>query len=644
MRISVALVHHANQYLITNGYDNREGLTAVLGSPGSGAGLAAVLEIHRQLQIPLNLHISGTLLEAIAWHQPEFLHYVRELLAEGWVELVGSCYGQNIMRFFSAEYNLQQLNEELALYESQLGIDPCQVKTFWPPERVWETKRIAPVLRDARLRNDGYRHVILDDRLLVSTRNPTLSRTEYDESRPWLPEHFQMHEIRDGLGLVAFPIATRLRRSIPPQQQEDWDLVQCELEGLLVHANETKSADLLAVFADDMEKSAGIGEWGSGGPERYRRFLEWMKSSSWIEPVRLQQWASTRTPLQASAVETGTFQELAAEFDAGEGYEKWYLAPDWAPFRRYFQMSEEQVAAARQAGGDKSLLDLADKQLLVGNWETAWHTPATGPHGDPGQHGHASPWAKALTSHVRHAALTAAAACGFSQADERAVAELADLDQDGEQELVVKNRNLFAVFSPRWGGRLVYLFAYLGERGAMVIGNPCDDWNWQEELNRYMDTPRNHPGALADVGCEHDEYSAEIVSAAGEMVTVRLTNKQRALTKEISLSVQGCALGIRYLREDAGEPLEIEFGLSPDYLTLLRQGVQPVRKYEQGSARGWSAGEVAVWVKPCAADSMEWRAPYQESFGHGRMLRLATAARECSLEIGVSRILKGEQP
>ena len=40
----------------------------------------------------------------------------------------------------------------------------------------------------------------------------------------------------------------------------------------------------------------------------------------------------------------------------------------------------------------------------------------------------------------------------------------------------------------------------------MVVGNPCDDWNWMEELNRYMDVPKNHPGAFADLGFEHDAY------------------------------------------------------------------------------------------------------------------------------------------
>src|SRR5688572_29640692 len=98
---SIALVHHANQYVITNGYANREGLDAVVGGFGSANGYLKILELHKRYQIPLNLHVSGTLLEALLWHRPDVLFALRELRQGGLLELIGSSYGQNIMRFFS---------------------------------------------------------------------------------------------------------------------------------------------------------------------------------------------------------------------------------------------------------------------------------------------------------------------------------------------------------------------------------------------------------------------------------------------------------------------------------------------------------------------------------------------------------------
>ena len=70
--VSLALVHHANQYLITNGYDNREGLDDVVGRKGGESGYFKILELHQRYRIPMNLNVSGTLLEALLWYRPDF--------------------------------------------------------------------------------------------------------------------------------------------------------------------------------------------------------------------------------------------------------------------------------------------------------------------------------------------------------------------------------------------------------------------------------------------------------------------------------------------------------------------------------------------------------------------------------------------
>jgi hypothetical protein len=632
MRTSLALVHHANQYLITTGYDNREGIEAIIGEHGSQSGLRFVLHLHERYQTPLNLHISGTLLEAIAWHEPAFLEELRHLVATGLIDLIGSCYGQNIMRFFGADYNRRQLNEELLLYKLHLGVDPKNVKTFWPPERVWDTRRMTPVLRDAQLLNDGYKFVILDDRLLLEAGGP---RGVYDEKGAWDPDLFRMHEIEEGLGLIAFPIATRLRRSIPPQKDGDWKQVQADLEGLLVHAAGGGDNHLLAIYADDMEKVCGIGEWGGGGPARYEAFLEWLKrNEAWLEPVKMAEWAGRADVSTKRAIERGTFQELAVDFQAGEGYERWYLAPDWAPYRGYFNWADGKVEAAIKENGDAALLDLAGKQLLVANWETAWHTPSTGPHGDPTSNGHASPWARALTSHCRHAAVTAEAACWKNACDGRAHLAVVDIDNDGEGEVVLKNDHLFAVLTPKCGGRIVAMFSLSGEEGAMVIGNPCDDWNWMEELNRYMDVPRNHPGAFADIGFEHEEYAAAPVEGEGDRASVRLTSAS-GITKIFELQAGSPVLKVRYELPRSIARLSVESGLSPDYLRLLRRGSECLEFVDDGVSRGCRTGAVAVWLKPDLG-AVNWETPQQSRFGHGCMFRVASTAPEFTIELGVS--------
>ncbi|MBI1896878.1 MAG: hypothetical protein HYZ57_03985 [Acidobacteria bacterium] len=642
MYTSLALVHHANQYLITNGYDNREGLHALLGASGNGSGLAQVLNLHARYKLPFNLHISGTLLEAIAWHEPSFLKQVRTLLESGLVDLVGSCYGQNIMRFFGPEYNRKQLNEELRLYQVHLGIDPVKVKTFWPPERVWDTRRMAAVLRDDGLLNGGYRYVILDDRLLLSPDDPLLPRHEYDEKQPWSADLHRIWQIEGGRGLLVFPIGTRLRRSIPPGRQDDWMAVRSELEALLVQAADQGERNLLAVYADDMEKVSGIGEWGREGPQRFEAFLDWLSQNQWVRAVKLTEWAAQTKVAGTCKIETGTFEELANHFDAGEGYERWYLAPDWAPYRWYFQWAENRVRELVAQDADEALIALADKQLLVGNWETAWHTPPRGPHGDPERHGRASPWARALTSHSRQAAVTAEAAHWMRHKGTAPEIEIRDIDQDGEQELILKNQELFVVVTPGWGARVVAMFSVSGEQGAMVVGNPCDDWNWLEEMNRYMDVPRNHPGAFADVGFEHDRYTVECQRRDSEVVVARLRNVEegsaaRGLTKEFILEARRPWLAIRYSLPPGLRRLATEFGLSPDYLNLLRSGSQALQAIRRPGLRGFASDELGVWVRGGRGSDLRWQRPFQKFFGHGCMLRLASTRPEFEIHLGVSR-------
>jgi hypothetical protein len=539
------------------------------------------------------------------------------------------------MRFFPAEYNSRQLNEELRLYELLLGATPSQVRVFWPPERVWDTRSMAPVLRDAKLLNQGYRYVILDDRIFLSPRDPNLPRAAYDKACPWTPELHQAHEIEDGFGLIALPIGIRLRHSIPPKENQDWQLVQGELEALLVHTASTGEDNLLALYADDMEKVSGV--WNGDGPEHYAEFLRWLFKNQWIQPVKLSGWTATNPHAGSRRIEVGTFSELAREFNAGEGYEKWFLDKDWAPYREYFESTELSVNEAKARTADPALIELAEKQLLVSNWETAWHTPRTGVHGDPANHGTPSPWARTLTSHCRHALVTAEAACWFVDRDGLAHAAVRDADRDGEPDLVLKNDRFFALVSPRWGGRVVSLF-YLGdERGAMVVGNPCDDWNLLEDLNRFMDKPRNHPGAFADVGFENDHYSCDI-HEQGIHAVVRLTNieqhsRARGLEKIYAFDASQPALCVRYRLPATLGQISIESALSPDYFALLRHGSEIMQALDGNGRRGFATQDVAIVIEPGA--NLRWEQPLQEWIGHGRTIRVGSRQREFELGLRV---------
>ncbi len=622
---TLAIVHHANQFIITDGYENRMGISSIVGTTGGSTGLTRVLDLHERYRVPLNLHISGTLLESLAWHCPSFLSKVRSLANAGILELIGGSYGQNMMRFFSREHNFRQLSEELLLYNNFLGWEPGKVTTFWTTERLWDTENLAPIVTDSRLPNGGYRRVILDDRLLYSSSGSPSPRQLYDYQPRWDPLSFNSYRIKNGNGLHALPISFHLRQNIPPKTDENLGRVKAQLNWLL-DINAHFNNRLIAIYADDMEKSAGVG-WDPNGPSQFEKLLKWVSESSLVQTVKLNEWSSSHTVTGEKSIDPGSYRELVNEFEAGENYDNWYHDDKWAPYRHYHNWSEARVLDLESQGADPGLIDLAWKILLATAWQTAWHTPQTGAHGERNSDRGPSPWVKAIASHSRLAAIVAEAAHWMLEKDDLCHTLLQDIDQDGNDELILKNNSLFAVFTPRNGGRLVYLFTVRAPPGRLVVGNPIDDWNLLEGLHEYMDVPPNHPGALSDVGCEHANYSPEIIARDGDAASAKLVNIEENspgywVEKNLTLRSNETAIRVDYKLPSSLTRLSTEVGFSPDYLQLLRKGNHSVKKYSPTeNVRGWANKHVTVGVR-LDGESAFWDMPRQEKFGHGYLLRV----------------------
>jgi hypothetical protein len=508
---------------------------------------------------------------------------------------------------------------------------------------VWDTPRMAPVVKDSRLLNHGYEYILLDDRLLLSGNGACSPRKIYDRQPRWDQQLYHACTIQYGHGLTVLPIASCLRLNIPPGNDNQFDELREHCRWLTTLNTNVFRGPVIAVYGDDMEKAAGVGAWNKAAPEQFERVLRWISETPCILPLRVCDWAQVGKPAELRPIEVGTFLELANHFAAGEGYEKWFFDPQWDRYREYFLWAERRVEQFSLLGADSALIDLAEKHLIASSWESAWHTPSEGPFGDPNCYGQPSPWIQALASHCRHAAVIGEAAHWAAHHDGQAHAKLYDIDADGEDELILKNDKLFAVISPRWGGRLVALFKLEGPLGKMVIGNPSDDWNWMQELNRFMEVPPNHPGALTDLGFEHDAYRAHMYCAYGIAAHVELQNIEvpsagHGLTKHIYLSNNESRLEVRYTLPESVQAISVDFALSPDYLNLLRYGRALLTPFEKEGARGWSANSTAVWVREEEGAALSWSQPYPDNNGHKACLRISTFNKEFAISIGVSSI------
>src|SRR5262249_35578955 len=105
-------------------------------------------------KIALNLHYSGSLLEWIEKHHPEYFEKLREMVARNQVELLGGGYYEPILISIPDRDKVAQLNKLSDYLEKHFGRRP---RGIWLTERVWE-----PALPKA-LAEAGIHYTLTDD-------------------------------------------------------------------------------------------------------------------------------------------------------------------------------------------------------------------------------------------------------------------------------------------------------------------------------------------------------------------------------------------------------------------------------------------------------------------------------------------------
>jgi hypothetical protein len=545
------------------------------------------------------------------------------------------------MPLFDRTHNRYQILEEFRLIETWLGSNLFDITGFWVPERVWNTNKLAKVLADKTLPNGGFHYILVDDRLLL----PKTSRQHFDRNPSFIPELFESHSIQDGCGLIALPLSHEIRLNVPFETEVQEQRLNLLLSQL--HQERSKGRDVLAIYGDDMEKVAGVPPWNPLALQHYQRFLEWLTSKPDVKPVFLQSWLANHPIQSLRPVGTGSYRELATEFGAGEDYMNWAKSKAWAPYQRKLKQTWAKLKKlSSQTTKPSSLLELALKHFFACTYETAWHDAHHSIHTNPNSKKEITPapWACALASHARATSVLMKAVKWEKDRDCSSIihAFIDDIDNDGQKEVILRNNILAAIITPRFGGRLIYLFFYKEDGGLLIIGNPSDDWNWLENLNDFMDVPMNHPGAFADVGFEHDTYEVlSLTTKEGQSAELVMVNKQSnspafGLIKRFYLEKGQNYITMNYEHiPQSILPLSLDIGLSPDYLRLLREGHTSILPYQNENKRGFQNGNVIAWVAP-KSDSVNWIMPRNPIFGHGFCLSLTITDTSGSLCLGVA--------
>jgi len=405
----------------------------------------------RYESLQMSLHVSGSLLEWLETHAPDYIDRLAELVAQGRVEILGGACYEPILTMIPSRDRIGQIRSYTRWLQNRLG---ATIRGMWIPERVWEPS-LVPDLVEA-----GIEYTMLDDFHFKSAGLSDAQLAGY------------MVTEDDGRILSVFPGSERLRYLIPFAAPEQ------TIEYLAKKAEEHPGA--IVVFGDDGEK---FGTW----PETKKHVYDdgWLKrffdavvaNQDWIQVTTLAEAVDHAPPLGKIYLPDCSYREMtewALPTEELVEYER--LAeqmqhdPHWPALRRFIRggfwrnfkvkypetdemycrmmMVSRRLQEALDGGASGEMIERARTELYRGQCNCGyWHGAFGGvylPH---------------LRNAVYHNLI--AADNLLDQASGRpehwVEASAGDFNFDTRQEVRLTNDKLFCLIAPGRGGQLVEL-------------------------------------------------------------------------------------------------------------------------------------------------------------------------------------------
>ncbi|MEW5761499.1 MAG: hypothetical protein AB1779_12115, partial [Candidatus Thermoplasmatota archaeon] len=301
-KAKLGIVHHANQF-IKNVSD--------FVNDSNGMGYVRVLDIHEKYNIPVNLHISGTLAEAIQWFKPEFNNRVRKLVEKGIAHMIGGYYAEYIPKYLPKEVNDWSLAYG-KWYNSYYYGDNYTPIAWLPERRIWD---------GYEYELNGYKGVIID------TEDAFV---DYAEPFGYKNEH-KVYEEDNGLKILF--ISNRGKGGAPYNIQDqifyNYDNgLSISLRELFLSLALSDDKEQYVLYMDDWEKACGnIPDWG--GPEAtyaYENSIEWIANHKWIEVEPIEEFLDFKSEGEIDVNEAIYFW-ASQGFGSLKNYDAWYYDP-----------------------------------------------------------------------------------------------------------------------------------------------------------------------------------------------------------------------------------------------------------------------------------------------------------------------------
>jgi hypothetical protein len=438
-RAKYAVIAHANQSL--NEVDGIQWHLFTDYSADLKPGQIRLLDTAEMLEIPVNLHLSGTMLMALQWARqnpseggangyprrdgPTFLRRVSNFVTNGPGALIGGVLAEHIMPYFEGPVNEKSIQQNTELIQRLFGLSPGNMMVMHTPERVIRSQtNHAHVSSSGPLDgktfedigSSGYSATYLDEVTHLhwwfypgETNNPGWDDYNYGRWAGGMgndeePYHHKLHKVN---GVYCFMINDREDQS--KFGNNDGGMMNDTRYTLLQKAR-GDYAQLTLVF-DDWEAYAGNSFASLGQPnnnaDQIHNTLRWAANHPWIEFVTLKQvlqwatndpnWVVDHGYVYDQSSQTYEWLKRASEHD----YDHWYYGSgqeesffdrvpvvhnNWSPsgMKTYGDLNTTNTILRDawdrvEQTGSTALRKLAEWSYSAMIYETAWHDEDANP-------------------------------------------------------------------------------------------------------------------------------------------------------------------------------------------------------------------------------------------------------------------------
>jgi len=512
----------------------------------------------RHPRVRMGLHYSGSLLEWLARHHPEYLEKIASLVARGQVEVVGGGFYEPILITIPPEDQIEQIRRLSDFIAQNFGKRPGGA---WLAERVWE-----PQL-PAALAEAGVEYTLVDDSHFLTAGRE-------------LPELYGYYICEErGRTVKVIPGLQQLRYLLPFGSVDD------SIRFLRQAAAEHPGG--MASMGDDMEKFGGWPHtwehcFRDGWLDNFFTALE--ANQDWLEVIPPGEVLAARAPLGRVDLPTASYTEmmewvlptavrqkfhaLQQEFTHRPDVRRFLRGGFWRGFfskyaeanllhKKMLRVSSKlQSIRTKSAKGAENRAKAMTHLLRAQCNDAYWHGIFGGLYAP---HLRTALWRELIIAE------TLADAARHRSAQYR-VAERLDFDADGMEEIEVSSPQFAAVVKPSAGGTLEVLdfrpsavtlvnslqrrleayharisvaAAAGGGQVASIHDQTLAKEAGLEKLLRYDRWPRNSLRLLIFAeGKKHQDYEAvrleeNAVFAAGDYRTEKVERDQ------VTLSIEG---------------------------------------------------------------------------------------------------------